>query len=401
MGFKVKNLDFFPKNSTSQDPVSWTPRLNQVVFGALGVLFFVFFFVRAWKAGHDDFSAYYNAGARALLGQSPYRAEETPFRYLPFTAYFFTPFTLFSFKTARVLFYCMNFSAMTALYFQIQKRVGSFAVLLLLGLFFRFQNHDFQNAQVNSVLLGLFFIWWKLRPKNLLFATLAFSVFASFKLMPFALCLPLLLLGKWKEVQWIGFWSVILNFVPVFFYDSGPMVFKDWYDQIKIIEYPASTLPHVQSLQSALWWYLKGIVAPQRFAVLSHLLQLTLILAVFLAAPRSDGTKTSDLRRENWVLLSTLAVTVVISQLAWKHNYLQFLPLAVLWFLEDPNFQKRRTRVLYGIGLFGMAIIPSTLSGITRGGSERYYLLVWSALTVVFLGLYSARKNPQILPIEK
>lgn len=397
----MKNLRSFWENSTSGSPVFWTPRLNRVVFGTLGALFFGFFFFRAWKSGHDDFSAYYNAGFRALLGESPYRNEETPFRYLPLTAYFFTPFTLFTFKTARVLFYCMNFGAITALYFQIHKRVGSLAVLLLLGLFFRFQNHDFQNAQINSVLLGLVFIWWKFRSKNLLFATLAFSLFASFKLMPLALGLPLLLLGKWKEVQWIGFWCVILNFVPVFFYDQGPLVFKDWYDQIKIIEYPASTLPHVQSLQSALWWYLKEFIEPRRFAFLSHALQLSLFIAVFLMAPRSDGSKVSNLRRENWTLLSSLALTVVISQLAWKHNYLQFLPLAVLWFIEDPKFQERRTRILYGIAILGMAIIPSSLSGMTRGGSERYYLLVATALAVIFLGLSFARKKPQIFPIEK
>lgn len=376
-------------------------RQKTILFVALTVVFFALFLFRAWKGGHNDFFAYYNAGSRAFHGVSPYVSEDTPYRYLPMTAFFFFPLTLFPVNLARVIFFCVNFAAVFAIYAQIYRRVGLGALLFLLALFFRFHNHDFQNMQVNPILLILFFLWWKYRRSNLLFSSLAFAVFASFKILPFALCFPLLLLKRWKEFQWIVFWTVIINFIPVFFYDHGPYIFKDWYDQAKQIPFPAVMLPNIQSLQSALWWNLQNILDLRVFAVLSPFIQLALLSAVMILSPRITENPHSTERREDWIIASTLAVTVLIAQLAWKHNYLHFLPLAFLWFREDSQFREKRTRVLCGISFFGMVALPALISSWNRGFSDRMYLMVWSGLVVILYGLIQARRTNQILPIEK
>lgn len=346
-------------------------------------LLFGLFLARAIEANRDDFLAYYAAGERALAGISPYRIEETPYRYLPLTAYFFIPFTFFGLGVARILFFVLNFGAATAVYAAIRKRAGDLATFLLAALFFRFHNHDFGNSQVNPVLLLLFFYWWKAREENLALSSLAFAIFGSFKLLPFAIGLPLLLRGRWKEISWIGIWTVVLNFLPIFFYARGPLVFRDWYDQAKLIDDPVM-LPNVQSFQSALWWILEGSLAKPTFALLIRGIQVAVFLAVLGLAPRRN--------REAWMIAGTLALTVLFSPLAWKHNYLQFLPLAFLWFLEDPRFAERRTRLLYGLSLFGMVLAPAAAGIWNRGFADRLYLMPWTGLVVVLLGTWLARR---------
>ncbi len=362
------------------------PRIDRnwlLVWRIAAAALFVVFLCRAIQASRDDFLAYYYAGERALHGISPYRVEETPYRYLPVTAYFFIPFTFFSVSVARILFFLLNFGAAISIYVAIRKQVGDVATFLLALLFFRFHNHDFGNSQINPVLLVLFFYWWKNREKNLAGTTLAFSVFGSFKILPFVLGLPLLVRGRWKEISWIGLWTVVLNFLPVFLYANGPLIFKDWYDQAKGIDDPVM-LSNVQSVQSAAWWVLEGRISPHLFALFERGLQSALLLGVVAFAPKRN--------REAWMIASTLALTVLFSPLAWKHNYLQFLPLAFLWFHEDPGFREARTRILYGIALFGMVVAPWAVGLGNRSFADRLYFMPWAGLLVVILGVILARR---------
>lgn len=360
----------------------------------LAAALFLFFAIRTFRSGTNDFIAYYSAGARVLEGHSPYVVEATPFRYLPFTAFLFAPLSLLPLSLARWVFFLLNFAAAFVVYRGIFRKVGAVATLLLVALFFRFHNHDFQNAQVNPILLLLFFLWWKTRKKNLLLATLAFSVFASFKVAPFAIGLVLLYERQWREIIWIGMWTVVLNFLPIFFVENGPFVFKDWFDQAKNLGYPVPTLQNIQSLPSALWWWLQSEVLPETFVVWARTLQIGLpVLVLFLFAKRSADD------RFEWMSAAVLATTALLAPLAWKHNYLQFLPLAYLWFVQDPNFREVRTRALYAVALLGMAIVPSLLSSWDRNRADRLYVMVWAGLAVIFLSArffrsrYSRSKN--------
>lgn len=356
----------------------------------LATAFFVFFTIRAWRAGDNDFVAYYNAGKRVFAGHSPYVPEATPFRYLPFTAYFFAPLSVFSFRVARMIFFFANFWAAFAIYQGFYRRIGALATLLLLGLFIRFHNHDFQNAQVNPLLLLLFFYWWENRKKNLIFPTLAFSVFASFKLVPFALVLPLLYRKRWGELTWITLWTVVLNFIPIFLIDNGPFAFKEWFDQAKAIGYPVPLMSNIQSIPSALWWWLQDRADPATFLIGIRIFQAALLASVVLFSPKVPEDRSFD-----WMTAGILAATVIIAPLAWKHNYLQFLPLAYLWFREDPDFWKVRTRVLYGTALFGLVILPSSLSVWDKEWTNRSYIMAWSGLLVLILSLKYSRSRSE------
>lgn len=344
--------------------------------------------MRAWKAGNNDFIAYYEAGSRVLRGESLYQVEETPFRYLPITAFFFAPLSWLEYKSARILFFVLNFAAVTGIYRAIHAKVGDVATLVLVIFFFRFHNHDFQNAQVNSLLLLLFFYWWSTRNQRLSTASFAFAVFASFKLVPFALGLPLLLFRRWKEIAWIGAWTVALNLVPVLILPSGSGIFAEWFSQARNIGYPAAMMPNIQSLQSALWWNLQNRMPKDVFAIGMHALQLGLIFATWAACPHPRRA------REEWVLAAALAITVLISPLAWKHNYLQFLPLIFLVLRSDPEVRRMTTRALLTVGFLGMVAVPSLMAKMNREFSDRMYLMVWTGALIVFWALrYSRSKS--------
>lgn len=364
-----------------------------IAWRGLTFLLFSLFLARAIAATRDDFLAYYHAGERALHGLSPYVTEETPFRYLPLTAYFFVPFTFFDVSVARVLFFILNFGAALSIYVVIRRRIGDFATFLVVLLFIRFHNHDFGNSQINPALLVLFFYWWDARRTNLAFSSLAFAIFGSFKLLPFALGFPLLVRGRWQEISWIALWTITLNFLPIFFYENGPLVFKDWYDHAKLIDDPVM-LSNVQSLQSAMWWILEGRLSRDSFAILSRGVQAGLLLSVVVFAPKRN--------REAWMFAGTLAVTAFISPLAWKHNYLQLLPLVFLWFYEDPLFAEKRTKILYGFAAFGLVLAPWAIGLWNRGFADRLYFMPWTGALIVVAGTALARRaETQILPIEK
>lgn len=352
-------------------------------WGILVFSFFILYLIRAIQADRDDFLAYYNAGLRALHGETPYRTEETPFRYLPVIAFFFTPFTFFSPLIARVLFFLTNFLITIAMYASFRKKIGDLATLLIAALFFRFHNHDFGNSQVNPILLGLFFYWINFRESRLLFASLAFGVFGSMKILPFALGLPLVVSRRWNEILLITLWVVVVNFLPIFFYSSGPLIFQDWILKTKEVQDPMM-LSNVQSLQSALWWNLKDSIDPKNFTIFMRGIQSALLLYAVVYTPKRN--------REAWMIATTLAITVISSPLAWKHGYLLFIPLVYQWFSEDPLFKEMRTRILYGMGGFGFVILPTLLTFHGREFADRLYLMPWTGLLLILLGPWLARR---------
>lgn len=368
------------------EPTKTPPTSQQKWIGFWAFLMgslFVLYLVRTIQSERDDFLAYFNAGIRAFQGETPYRTEETPFRYLPVVAFFFSPFSFFSMPIGRVLFFFLNFSATIAVYFQIRKRIGDLATLLIAALFFRFHNHDFGSTQVNPLLLALFFFWVNFRGNALPFAAFAFAVFGSFKILPFALGLPLLVNRRWSEITWIALWTVVLNFLPVFFYSSGPLVFQGWFAKTKEISEPYM-LSNVQSLQSALWWILEGHLAPKSFGTLIRVIQALLLIYAVASAPKRN--------REAWMIATTLAITVICSPLAWKHGYLLFIPLVYRWFREDPGFDEKRTRILYGIAAVGLVVLPTLFAFHGREFADRLYFMPWTGLVLILLGPWLARR---------
>jgi hypothetical protein len=142
-------------------------------------------------------------------------------------------------------------------------------------------------------------------------------------------------------------------------------------------------LSNIQSIQSALWWTLEGHVSHAAFMIAMRVFQAIFLLFVVIYAPKKN--------QEAWRIASILAITVLISPLAWKHNYLQFLPLGYLWFFEDPKFVEKRTRILYGISMVGMVILPTAFGAWNRGFADRLYFMPWTGVLVVILGILFAR----------
>ena len=184
----------------------------------------------------------------------------------------------------------------------------------------------------------------------------------------------------------------VSDFATVLFYVKGPLVFYDWYEQARVIDNPAM-LSNVQALQSALWWIVEGHLSPKAFQSMMTLIQVILFSLIFILAPKRN--------RDDWIFTSTLALTVLISPLAWKHSYLNFLPLFYQWFREDPSFRERRTQTLHATALIGLVVLPSLIGAWDREFSNRLYLMPYTGVILIIGGLILARRADQMLPIEK
>lgn len=76
-------------------------------FFIIFTIIFIFFELKNGRYWQSDFEVYYKSAKRALLGENLYRPDEDGFyrfKYSPFSAYLFIPFTLLPFTYAKYLY---------------------------------------------------------------------------------------------------------------------------------------------------------------------------------------------------------------------------------------------------------------------------------------------------------
>ena len=87
----------------SQEPFSFFLFFFFIIF----TIIFIFFELKNGRYWQSDFEVYYKSAKRALLGENLYRPDEDGFyrfKYSPFSAYLFIPFTLLPFTYAKYLY---------------------------------------------------------------------------------------------------------------------------------------------------------------------------------------------------------------------------------------------------------------------------------------------------------
>lgn len=339
----------------------------------------------------DDFIAYYNAGLRALSGESPSRFEETPFKYLPVISCFFAPLALLPYQAAKLVFFLISFVAGADLYRRVISRFGNAAALVLFLSFFRFHNYDFNNVQVNHLLLWVFVFFLSNRDTRPIRAAVAFASLASVKVMPVLLLGPLVFFGRIREVLRILFFLVALAVLPALVFDQGFSVYLDWYRLMKgTTQYPAPVGALFQSVQAAVWTLVHQSWRPETFVAVMAGAQAVLLAPVLAAAWRvgTEGDSRHRLERENAVLAAAMALSVIISPLAWKHNFLLLWP-AVLFLV------RARLRAVVVAQVVLMTVLPTLLKQLLPGFALTYDFSTLLGALVVFFSLLtlSVRKG--------
>ncbi len=339
---------------------------------------FFFFAYRAWVTPGTDYEAYYRAGARALQGEDLYRNEVTPFKYHPVVAYLFVPFAFLPFQVSKFAFFLLSFSVGALVYRGIQKRWGHWTTVAVLIFMLRFHNSDFLNSQVNHLLLIFWLGYLSLRPANWVLATFSFAVFASFKLIPFLVVVPLIFMKRYQEILGIFAWFLILSLLPVLFFKNGALIYLSWFDLLReTAPAPMDTL--LQSVPCALSaWVGRFFSQPTWFLAFSYGVQVGLVAVLCAFASQA---KTEN-QRNSAILISVL-LSVLLSPMAWKHNYLLLLPVVV--FLLD----QRRIWTLVVAFVF-MTGVSAMLGPSGKDWVDQSYLLVMGGL-ILMGGLLSIR----------
>lgn len=353
--------------------------------------FSIIYIDRTWVSTRSDFHAYYFAAEKALHGLSPYDLEDpTPYKYLPLTAYFFIPFTLLPYKFALVVFLLSLLCATFFIYREIESAFGWRGVALTAFCFIRFHNQDLANHQINSILLLLYLLYLKKRETDgLILGCVAFAVFASFKLMPIFLLWPLFWMRKWRELTLIGVFLVVLNFIPVVLFDRSGLIYHDWIQIIShTTERPAPSAANVQSIASMCWYWLGGFLSVRHFNILMFILGWVAAIAVLIAARKA---KTHE--DEKRVLSCMLAFSVLLSPLAWKHTYLQFIPLILIW------IEERRDRRLF-LFFSLTTVLPALIAIFSKEAADRSYLLVLTSAAFTWITLFEGQKGLQVTDRE-
>ncbi|MEZ5197291.1 MAG: glycosyltransferase family 87 protein [Bacteroidales bacterium] len=226
------------------------PWFGFTIFALFSILFMVLEIInnRFWLA---DFEVYYKSAQRLLAGENLFRIPEDDFyvfKYSPTSALYFIPFTIFSFATAKIIYwftlsgimiYGFYLSAkLTASQYWIKNfaKINTLVLLAILILIVHIQR-ELHLGQVNHILLVLYilaaYFYQNKRPKHsALF--LAISLFIK----PFALIfIPYFIVKKNYQAIVVFIISVIvLFFLPLLFYSFPEFLQQStlWFDELMI-----------------------------------------------------------------------------------------------------------------------------------------------------------------------
>jgi 8-oxo-dGTP pyrophosphatase MutT (NUDIX family) len=356
-----------------------------LVWVLIAFVTFSIFAHRAWFIEATDFVAYYNAGSRILHSTPLYLIDEpTPFKYLPFSAYFFAPLSLLPFKLAKMLFFAVSFLASVLVYKRAITYYGHAVAILLFASFIRFHNYDFLNSQVNQILLWFLMNWiWdrNIKPNH---SALSFALLCTFKVTPLIMLFPLILLKNFREAFRIAGFFVLLCLIPLFHIKGGLSIYQEWYNHMRgTTPSPVPDWDILQSIPVALWFWVKNSISQELFRILC----LTLSISLMAWSGKSVFHYTRNLKRfpsrlvlvENAILSGFFILTIVLSPLAWKHNYLLLFPAILSLIIFSQTW-------IYGAQFLMLTLVPATLGNLFPELVHRSYIMVWGAL-VVFFGL--------------
>jgi len=353
-----------------------------VIASAVALATFALFGYRAWVIpGGTDAEAYYNAALRAASGAPLYFASEaTPFKYLPPVAYFLIPLSWIPFAWARMAIFLISWLIAARLYRGLLTQYGGWVALLVFVAMARFHNHDFLNLQINHWVLGLFVLFTLTRKTRPWVSAFAFSGMALFKFTPLVLLVPLLAMGRFREILRILVAITVLAAIPVALHPDHLQIYSEWYALVKATTpWPAPDFSVVQSVQAALWYVLQGRVSPEAFSGAVGAVGVIAVLGLAAVARRAKTP-----RAEILVLCAAAVPAVIFSPLAWKHVYVLLWPAAVAVVVE------RRWKT-YGVVIATMSVGPGLIALFSKHLADRSYITVAGA-TVICVSLLAAMR---------
>ncbi len=338
-----------------------------------------------------DFEVNYQAAKRLRLGETLYRASDGhyQFKYMPFSAFLYLPFSLLPLSVAKGIWYGISLVSLALVFFlalrllHLDKKksltIGFLSFLILARYFFR----ELQLGQINALITFLLLLMVSLlvRGKSLGRRQAGSGILLglSTALKPYAaIFFPYFIIRKKGLALTSGIIVLIVALLaPSFFYglEGNFKVLGEWQSSLR-----AST-PSLFSSQDniSLIGFFTKWTSRQNLSLTLYLLALAvlggLVFSLLLVKVKTPQPEILD----GFLLLGLIPL---ISPLGWDYTLLSSAP-AVMLILA--HFDKYRPIWKAFLGL-NFAIIAFSLFDLM--GRESYAsFMSWSVITVNFLVL--------------
>ncbi len=210
------------------------PRARQLAWLALGI-YLVGLGISATFRAQGDFSVYYRAGHRVLLGHAIYPPDDSDrFLYAPIFAIAFAPLALLPRHLAQFVFFLINAFSLIELIlgagvilFGRERQLPAALIVVPVLLSFRFIDNNFDHGQINLPTLALI-VWAIVYAGESRDAWTGLMLAAAILIKPFAVlaAVHLLIRKHFKALAWAVAAGIALIIAPIVIF--GP---HEWIDQ--------------------------------------------------------------------------------------------------------------------------------------------------------------------------
>ncbi len=371
---------------------SMSSKTRNILLLILAFLFFSLVYQYFVKKDMTDFGVCYQGGERIIKGETLYRVSDghLQYKYSPFSAVFFSLFTLFPYDVAKYIWYLLElvflFLSLTISYDILpskQKRKGLVLILSFLVLL-KFFGREIELGQVNIFIFFLLITMIKASlKKNDIKAGLFLGLSIAFK--PYGLVfLPYFLLKKRFKLIASGLSTVLIGLIlPAIFYGLGGniTVLKAW--QKTLSQSTPGLIDHYDNA-SIFSFFLKIVPDENRELAFIFILCSGLLIAFSFLWMMIIG-KRENLNKPEVLEYSFLLVLIpLFSPLAWYYNYLYSI-LTIVFLI---NYLDKFPKGLKYLLIANLIIIGGSLREVLRKEAFRFYtgysLVAISYLIVLF-----------------
>ncbi len=290
------------------------------------------------KNDMTDFQVCFQGGQRVLAGETLYRPSDghLQYKYSPFSALFFSLFTLIPYETAKILWYYLEWFFLAGAFclslrlLPVRNKSAVFLIGFSLLILAKFAGREFELGQINTLIIFLltYSLGRSLAGEEAK-AGLAYGFSLLFK--PYALIFfPYFLLKKKFRLVAVGVVTLLFGlWAPAAFYGfSGNLnVLKEWVSTLFNSTPALLTAGDNASLYAFILKHTK--VASRTLSDLLILLTVFFFAYLFLKMIKRGGEV--DLVRPEVLEGSFLFVLIpVLSPLGWYYNYLYAVPAVML-----------------------------------------------------------------------
>ncbi len=350
-------------------------------------LAFLLLFLFKVKNEMTDFEVCYRAGKRILKSENLYRLSDghEQFKYLPFSAYLFVPFSFLPLTFAKTIWYfIVLFTYFLSLYFSYHllpaKRKRAWILILLTFLILvKFYGRELQLGQINCLIIFLLLLMLiKILENKEVLAGFLWAFTLPIKLYALIFLPYFIVKKKFKIILWSFVFSLIVLFLPSVQYGlkGNIRLLTTWKHNLSLTTPPLLGAYDNASIYALLIKWFDGRETIIRILLILIMLFLALLTIYIIKIGTKKKLKNAEILESSILFI----LIPLLSPLGWYYNYLY----SILGIMILINYFGLFPRILKYFLIFNLFLIGGTLYEILGRELFRLYMHL-SIVTVNYL----------------